>query len=72
MQLAEILKTLDIDMEIDDGALVTDVLVIAKVQRLDGATTVIHCTTEGTDWITAIGLSAVAHRNAVETRDYEG
>jgi PIN domain nuclease of toxin-antitoxin system len=73
MQLAEILKTLDIDLELDDGAIVTDAIVAVKVQRLDGKTTVAHAMTEGTDWITAVGLSEVQREMVTQNmRDYEG
>lgn len=73
MQLAEVLKTLDIDLEIDDGAIVTDVIVTAKVQRLNGTTTVAHGMTEGTDWITAVGLAEVTKKMSTShLRDYEG
>ena len=71
-QLADILKTLDLELEVDDEAIVTDVLVLAKVQRLDGATTVLRCTTEGTDWITAVGMTTVAHAGVMrDLKDYD-
>lgn len=60
MKLIEALATLDLDMEIDEGDLVTDVLVIAKVVRLDGPTTVLHASTTGTDGITKLGLVTAA------------
>ena len=66
MQLSEILKTLDIEMDIEDDAIVTDVIVSCKVQRLNGVTSVAHAKTEGTDWITAIGLTKVAHMMSIE------
>lgn len=71
MQLREVLKTLDLDLDISDDAIVTDVLVMAKVQRVDGRTTAIHCVTEGTDWITCIGLAKIAYDTAVRTEDYD-
>lgn len=71
MQLAEVLKTLDLELELDNGALVTDVLVVAKVQRFNGATTVVHCVTEGTDWVTAMGLVTAAHRAVTTMEGYE-
>lgn len=66
MQLREVLKTLDIDMEVDDDAIITDLVVVGKVQRIDGATTCVHAKTEGTDWITVVGLTKVAHMMSVE------
>ena len=70
MQLAEALKTLDLELEIDDNAMVTDVLVIAKVQRLDGATSGVHCATECTDWVTAMGLVTAAKRAVTTMEGY--
>lgn len=62
MKLKEALQTLDIDMELDDGDMLTDVLVIAKVSRLDGPTTILHASTVGTDGITKLGLVTAANR----------
>lgn len=56
MKLKQALESLDIDMELDDGDILTDVVVIAKVSRLDGPTTV------GTDGITKLGLVTAANR----------
>lgn len=58
MKLKEVLETLDIEFDLDEGDLVTDVLVLAKVQRLDGPSTVLHATSEGTDSVTTLGLLA--------------
>lgn len=60
MKLKEILETLDIEFELDEGDMVTDVVVIAKVSRLDGPTTVLQAATEGTDSITKLGLVTAA------------
>lgn len=66
MQLRDVLKTLDIDMEIDDEAIITDLVVVGKVQRINGNTSCVHAKTEGTDWITVVGLTKVAHLMSVE------
>jgi hypothetical protein len=63
VKLKDALATLDIDMDLDDGDMLTDVLVIAKVSRLDGPTSVLQAATEGTDEITRLGLVAAAHRS---------
>lgn len=60
MKLKEVLETLDIEFDLDEGDILTDVLVIAKVSRLDGPTTVLHATSEGTDSITKLGLITAA------------
>lgn len=73
MQLSEILKTLDIDLEIEGDAIITDAIVTCKVQRMNGSTTVAHAKTEGTDWITATGLCTVAYEMATENlKKYDG
>lgn len=40
--------------------MVTDVLVIAKVVRLDGPATILHAATTGTDGLTRLGLVTAA------------
>lgn len=62
MKLKQALETLDIEFDLDDGAILTDVLVIAKVSRLDGDTTVVYASTDGTDGITKLGLVTAAQR----------
>lgn len=62
MKLKDALATLDIEFDIDEGDLLTDVVVIARVSRLDGDTSIIHATTEGTDGITKLGLVTAAQR----------
>ena len=62
MKLKDALESLDIEFELDDGDMLTDVLVIAKVSRIDGPTTILHATTEGTDGITKLGLVTAAQR----------
>lgn len=62
MKLKQALETLDIEFDLDEGDMLTDVLVIAKVSRLDGDTTVLHATTAGTDGLTKLGLVTAAQR----------
>lgn len=61
MKLKEALESLDIEFKLADGDMLTDVLVIAKVSRLDGPTTIVHATTVGTDGITKLGLVTAAN-----------
>lgn len=61
MKLKEALESLDIEFELGDGDMLTDVLVIAKVSRLDGPTTIVHASTIGTDGITKLGLVTAAN-----------
>lgn len=69
MKLKDALDSLDIEFDLDDGDMLTDVLVIAKVSRLDGPTTIVHATTQGTDGITALGLVTAA--NSIISGDWE-
>lgn len=62
LTLKQALGTLDIEFDLEDGDILTDVVVIAKVSRLDGETTVLHATTAGTDGITKLGLVTAAQR----------
>jgi hypothetical protein len=60
MKLKQALETLDIEFDLDDGDMLTDVLVIAKVARLDGPTTVVHASTQGSDGLTVLGMVTAA------------
>lgn len=62
MKLKDALESLDIEFDLDEGAMLTDVVVIAKVSRLDGDTSVLHATTVGTDGLTKLGLVTAAQR----------
>lgn len=62
MKLKQALETLDIEFDLDDGAMLTDVVVIAKVARPTGATTLVYASTEGIDLITQFGLVSATQR----------
>lgn len=62
MKLKDALETLDITFEIDDEAMLTDVVVIARVSRVNGNTSMVYASTQGTDHITRLGLVTAAQR----------
>lgn len=51
---------LGISLDLEDGDLVSDAVLIAKVHRSDGTVIVASKATEGTDWVTRRGLIAAA------------
>lgn len=54
--IGQLLDTLGVAADLDDGDLVTDAHVILKVVKADGETTLIKAASEALDWITALGM----------------
>jgi cobalamin biosynthesis protein CbiD len=67
--LSPTLAQIGIELDLDDGDLVSDAVLIAKVHKPDGGVRVIMRASEGTDWVTQRGLIAVA--NDVDSGGYE-
>jgi len=61
-KIGQLLDTMGVTMELDEGDMVTDVLVIMKVIEKDGTVNIGVTKSEGTDWITKLGLLDAAHR----------
>lgn len=61
--MSDVLGQLGMKLDIDDGHLISDAVLIMKVHRPDGRLYVATRTTEGTDWVTARGLIAAADDN---------
>jgi hypothetical protein len=68
VDVARNLDQLGIRLDLDEGDLVSDAVLIAKVHKQDGGVTVVLRTAHGTDWVTKRGLIAVA--NDIEGQDY--
>ena len=51
---------LGISLDLDDGDLISDAVLIAKVHKPDGTVVIASKATEGTDWVTRRGLVAAA------------
>ncbi len=56
----DVLAQIGVELELEDGDLVTDAIVLCKVSTADGDTRMISGTSEGTDWITVRGMLAIA------------
>jgi len=61
-KIGQLLDTLGVTMILDEGDMVTDVVVIMKVLEPDGSVNIGITKSEGTDWITKLGLLDAANR----------
>lgn len=55
-QIGQLLDTLGVTADLDQGDLVTDAHIVLKVVKADGETTLIKATSEALDWVTSIGM----------------
>jgi len=55
-QIGQLLDTLGVTADLDDGDMVTDAHVTLKVVRADGEVAVIKAISEALDWVTALGM----------------
>lgn len=55
-RIGQLLDTLGVTADLDDGDLVTDAHIVLKVVKADGGTTLIKATSEALDWVTSIGM----------------
>ena len=60
LNLAEVLLPYGLEADLDDGDLITDVMVIAKVSAADGTTAIQISAPDGCDWIAQRGLLSAA------------
>lgn len=56
----DVLALIGVDLDLEDGDLVTDAIVLCKVSTAEGETRMISSTSQGTDWITVRGMLAIA------------
>lgn len=54
--IADAIRPLEITWEHEDGDLLTDVVIVARISRPDGATSVLYECSRGTDVVTRMGL----------------
>ncbi|MGS2645848.1 hypothetical protein [Streptosporangium sp. G12] len=59
--LGSILDGLDIPLELNDGDLVSDALVIVKVLRPDGSVSLAITSSHSTSWLDRLGLITAAN-----------
>ncbi|MET8378046.1 hypothetical protein [Streptomyces microflavus] len=55
-QIGQLLDTLGVTADLDQGDLVTDAHIVLKVVKADGETSLIKATSEALDWVTSIGM----------------
>lgn len=61
-QIGQLLDTLGVTADLDDGDLPVDALVLIKVVKADGVVSFVKGVSESLDWITSLGmLSAALH-----------
>ncbi|KAB2384745.1 hypothetical protein [Actinomadura montaniterrae] len=60
---------LGIALDLDEGDLISDAVLIAKIHKADGAVIVASKASDGTDWVTRRGLIAAA--GDVESGGYQ-
>jgi hypothetical protein len=58
--VSDVLDQLGLTLDIEDGEMISDAVLVMKVHRTNGEVYVATRCTEGTDWVTARGLVAVA------------
>lgn len=58
--MQDVLAQLGLTIEIPEGDLISDAVLVMKVHRPDGDVYVATRTTDGTDWVTSRGLIAAA------------
>lgn len=54
--IGQLLDTLGVTADLDDGDMVTDAHTILKVVKANGDVTLIKATSETLDWVTALGM----------------
>ncbi|HTE56960.1 MAG TPA: hypothetical protein VK698_39175 [Kofleriaceae bacterium] len=74
-QIGQLLDTLGVTADLDDGDMVTDAHVTLKVIKADGGVTLIKATSEALDWVTALGMLTaileIENGGYVNSRDEE-
>lgn len=60
LKAGEIADSLDTRLEIRDGQIVTDLVLIAKIANPDGDAEVVIGSSGGMDWITQLGIVTAA------------
>ncbi|MEU8555954.1 hypothetical protein AB0C80_18460 [Streptomyces anthocyanicus] len=61
-KIGQLLDTLGVETDLDEGDLPTDAFVILKVIKADGTVTLASARSEGLDWITRLGMVTAAQQ----------
>ncbi|MFD8545667.1 hypothetical protein [Streptomyces sp. NPDC059649] len=59
-QIGQLLDALGVTVDLDEGDLPTDALIILKAIKADGSVTLIKGRSESVDWVTALGMMTAA------------
>lgn len=67
-KIGQLIDTLGVEADLDEGDLPTDAFVILKVIKADGTVTLASARSDGLDWITRLGMLTAAQ--AIENSGY--
>ncbi|WP_435209589.1 hypothetical protein [Streptomyces sp. bgisy034] len=67
-KIGQLIDTLGVEADLDEGDLPTDAFVILKVVKADGTVSLANARSEGLDWITRLGMVTAAQ--AIENSGY--
>ncbi|MFJ2007013.1 hypothetical protein [Streptomyces chartreusis] len=67
-KIGQLVDTLGVEADLDEGDLPTDAFVILKVIKADGTVTLASARSDGLDWITRLGMLTAAQ--AIENSGY--
>ena len=59
-KIGQLLDTLGVTVDLDEGDMVTDAHVLLKVVKPDGTASLVKAVSESLDWITLIGMLTAA------------
>jgi hypothetical protein len=60
--IGQLLDTLGVQADLDEGDLPTDAFVILKIVKADGVVSMVNARSEGLDWITRVGMVTAAQQ----------
>lgn len=67
-KIGQLLDGLGVEVDLDEGDLVSDAFVILKIVKGDGTVTLASARSEGLDWITRLGM--ITATQAIENSGY--
>ncbi|MFF9279529.1 hypothetical protein [Streptomyces griseosporeus] len=66
--IGQLIDTLGVEADLDEGDMPTDAFVILKIVKADGTVSLVNARSEGLDWITRLGMVTAAQ--AIENSGY--
>jgi hypothetical protein len=61
-KIGQLIDTLGVEADLDEGDLPTDAYVILKIIKADGTVSIVNARSEGLDWITRLGMVTAAQQ----------